>query len=889
MLIFMELQGLRQWRKSARESDKCQAEKRHDLRNRKPRVSGGFRGRRSYPRRRFSPNFQRVRWTESAKRSEKEMENKIGRFEILSELSRSERGCVYKATDSESAQTVALKTVKLELLGDEAAAFMQQVQSEAEAAKALNSPNVAVTYGTGDFDGHFWASLEYIQGNSVATTLGRQEGFSIWDIQDITRQVCQALDHASGHKIAHASLEPAKIMSGWDGTVKILSYGVSTMGAYAVQASGKPAEILYYMSPEQLNGGTLDVRSNLFTLGAILYEMATEQKPFPGDDADQVRQQIREAMPAPPIQVNGKVHPVLSELIMRALAKDPAARYQSGRELVLDLEKCKDAPQKKVETKKVPGAEAPKGLMGAPLKKAVNPVVAKAPEPKKPQEAAPAPAATMAAAAGVGTNAIAKSAPSAESANPQTSSGSLAASGPASAPPPQMTMSAAIAEPEVETPKIAIDPAMAEEAPAAATPGRSFSDMNELPPMKPVFIAPRAPEPPVEEVAPDAAQAAVFKGAGAAEEKPKLQPKEIAKKAAAEINKVPPKFFMYAIAGALGLILLAIVWIAFKIHADNADDDAASAPTASAAPAQTPSPAPVPQAAAPAAPAPTPDATTAPADSSANAAPTAETTEQPQVEVTPRYAKKRHQKTAPIAPSIVPGQLSVTSTPTGAQVQIDGHADPSWLTPYNVTSLPPGSHAVVISKAGYGTETRTLNVTAGSKAMLSVQLAAMQASISVTSTPTGATILMDGKDTGKLTPAQISVDKPGNHTFVLRKQGYLDDTTTQNLQTGQTLRYGPALHALGSADDIRYGGKFKKMFGGGDMANMGSVDIKTQPKGAQVAVNNRILDKYSPVEFYLNPGTYVVDVTLSGYQGIHRVVTVDKGGKVVIDESLQPQ
>jgi len=821
------------------------------------------------------------------------MENRVGRFEILSELSRSERGCVYKATDSESGQTVALKTVKLEYLGNQAAAFMQRVQAEAEAAKALNSPNVAVMYGTGDFDGHFCASLEYIQGNSVYTTLSRQEGFSIWDIQDITRQVCQALDHAIGHKVAHASLEPAKIMSGWDGTVKILSYGVSTMGEYAVEASGKPAEILYYMSPEQLSGGTLDVRSNLFTLGAILYEMATEQKPFPGDDSEQVRQQIRETMPAPPIQMNGKVHPVLSELIMKALAKDPAARYQSGKELVLDLEKCKDSPQKKAETKKMPGAEAPKGLMGAPIKKAqpVTPVVAKAPEAvATPQVAAPAPAtipapATMAAAAGVGASPTAKSVAGLESNSQAPSSTSEETSHTTT---PQMTMSAATAEPEVETPKISIDPAMAESAPAAAAPGRSFSDMNELPPMKPVFIAPKAPEPPAEEAAPaEAAHAAVFKGAAAAEEKPKLQPKEIARKAAEEINKVPPKFFMYAIAGALGFILLAIVWIAFKIHADNADDDATSAPSASSAPAQAAAQRPAPPAVAPAPSA--PDAATTTVDAAANAAPPAETTEQSQVEVTPRYAKKRHQKTVAAAPAIIAGQLSVTSAPAGAQVQIDGHADPSWLTPYNMDSLAPGSHTVVISKAGYGTETRTLSVTAGSKAMLSVQLAAMQASISVTSTPTGAAILMDGKDTGKVTPAQISVDKPGNHTFVLRKQGYLDDSTTQNLQTGQTLRYGPALRALGSADDIKYGGKFKKMFGGGDMASMGGVDIKTQPKGAQVAVNNRILDKYSPVEFYLNPGTYVVDVTLSGYQGIHRVVTVDKGGKVVIDETLQPE
>ena len=82
-------------------------------------------------------------------------------------------------------------------------------------------------------------------------------------------------------------------------------------------------------------------------------------------------------------------------------------------------------------------------------------------------------------------------------------------------------------------------------------------------------------------------------------------------------------------------------------------------------------------------------------------------------------------------------------------------------------------------------------------------------------------------------------------------------------------------------------GKFKKLFGGGDISGMGAVSVKTQPKGAQVAVNNRIVDKFSPVEFHLNPGTYVIDVTMSGYKGIHRVIEVEKGGKIAIDESLE--
>jgi hypothetical protein len=166
---------------------------------------------------------------------------------------------------------------------------------------------------------------------------------------------------------------------------------------------------------------------------------------------------------------------------------------------------------------------------------------------------------------------------------------------------------------------------------------------------------------------------------------------------------------------------------------------------------------------------------------------------------------------------------------------------------------------------------------------LNAQLAA---TVSVTSDPAGAAIWMDGKDTGRVTPAQISVDKPGNHSFTFKKQGYLDESSNANLQVGQTFHLSPSLKALGNTDDIKIGGKFKKLFGGSDTAGMGAVSVKTSPKGAQVAINNRVLDKNSPVELYLDPGNYVLDITLSGFKSIHRVITVEKNGKVAIDESL---
>ena len=94
---------------------------------------------------------------------------------------------------------------------------------------------------------------------------------------------------------------------------------------------------------------------------------------------------------------------------------------------------------------------------------------------------------------------------------------------------------------------------------------------------------------------------------------------------------------------------------------------------------------------------------------------------------------------------------------------------------------------------------------------------------------------MDGKDTGRITPAMVPVDHLGGHTFLVRKQGYLDETATATVQAGQTFQFAPVLHALGNTDDIKMVGKFKKMFGGGETAGMGIVSVKTQPKGAQIA------------------------------------------------------
>jgi hypothetical protein len=833
--------------------------------------------------------------------------SKIGHFEIQSELSKSATGAVYKATDPQSGQTVALKAIQLSAFGESAADLQKCLLEEAETTKVLSNPNLTPVCGAGEFDGQFCAAMEYIQGNSVATMLARKEGFSIWDLLDIGRQVCSGLDHAHSNKVFHYSLEPSKVMCGWDGMVRVLGFGVSSVGKFTAQMPGVPS-ILHYMSPEQIRGEDIDGRSNLYSLGALFYEMVTDRKAFDGEDSGSLRQSIIESAPDPPVQVNPKLHPMLSDLIMKALSKDPSQRYQSGRALLDDLEKCKEskpqaakgapgttkapvvaAPVKAAaETKVAAAAASAKPMVQPPVERKVaapQPPATPRPVAPKPMVAAQQQAAPKAAAAGLGATGGVSSTPNPRGQNPYTAP---RANPPMGAAPPSASMSSVVLDepaeaPSEEAPRITVDPMMAEGAPSQGGGGISFSEMTELPPLKESYSAPPSSPAPAGE--PPAAT--VFRSSDEPE-KPRIQPREVAEKAIKEIKNVPPSLMVYSIAGAAVLILIIAIVLVLHINHLNSEDDLGR--TAAPEPVQsTPSQ--------PAAPAPSPSSSqTAQAQTPESSVP-----DESQVDATPveaqrvparagavaaargRNGKKRFAAAAPV---VVPGQISIDSTPQGAQVQLDGKTDPSWVTPLALSGLTAGQHTVSISKAGFSTDARAIEVASGGKAFVVSHLVQLVATLSVTSTPAGAHILIDGKDTGKLTPAQVSVDK-GQHVVLVRKSGYIDESTSAQFLLAQTVNFSPTLRSLGNVDDIKTVGKMNKLFGGKQAQGMGTISIKTQPKGAQVAINQHMLEKSSPVDVMLDPGNYIVDITLTGYAPIHKVLSVDKGGKAVIDEVMQ--
>jgi len=883
------------------------------------------------------------------------MATMFGRFEIQSELSKSETAFIYKALDAETNQVVALKTQSLEPLGERADAFVETLIAEGESTRDLAGQNIVVLYGAGEIDGQFCAAMEYIQGNSIATMLARKEGFSIWDLLDITRQVCAGLEQAAAKGVTHCSLEPAKILVQWDGLVKLLGYGISNMSLIEAESGKGLGRLMPYCSPEQIRGEAIDLRSNLFTLGTILYEMVVGRQAFDAADPVTLVGRIENEMPASPSAVNPKIQPAVSALIMKALAKDPAERYQSARELVEDLEKCKDngggkktAPEVKkaaaVAVSSVDRAAAASKFVSSaasaakhePSAASVAPKVV-APRAVAPKPAAPIPSVaaepvsrkpvapraaesaaetkTAAAAAGAATTSrgsatefagadfgvssaasvdsnvdtnfdvnIDSDSDSASDPNADPNSGArfisdFELSVPESQAAPSPVLSAAVVEPESEqaSPRVAVDPMMSGSASASASSSRSFSDLEEMPPLKePVFAPPALPDPP--EPLPLRAQVQIYPKL---EEKPKIQPREVAEKAMHQIATIPPRLMLFSILGAVGVISIVALAVFFHVRSEDDGSTAAPRPTKAAHASSTSSstqPAAATQA-------PPPIAKPAPP-----APPIADSQSNLKVrQIEKRNANRRAPAPAP-APVVVTGQALIDSNPQGAQFQVDAKSDPSWVTPYSFAELSPGKHIVSVSKSGYTADIRSLDVVAGSKSSLMIHLAPANALVVVNSTPPAANIVIDGKPTGKVTPAQFAVEK-GSHTVLLRKQGYLDETVTADLGPAQNFQYAPVLRALGNAGDMRTVGKLDHLFGrGGDnAAGMGTILIHTQPKGAQVAINQQIVEKLSPVSVMVGPGNYIVDITLTGFKPVHKVISVDKGGKTPIDEILERQ
>lgn len=268
------------------------------------------------------------------------MPDKIGRYEITGELGKGAMGVVYKAVDPNIGRTVALKTTRVDVLGADMQDLIKRFQNEARAAGVLNHPNIVTIYDAGEDQGVFYIAMEFIPGKTLAQLLAEVRVVSAEQLVNIGTQICAGLDYAHSKGVIHRDIKPPNIMIAPDGTVKIMDFGIAKAGA-SLTHTGEVLGTPNYMSPEQVKGRDLDGRTDLFSTGVILYEMATGERPFNGQNVTTIIYKIIHENPAAPRELDVTVHPGLSQIISKCLAKDPEERYQSGADLAMALKSYK--------------------------------------------------------------------------------------------------------------------------------------------------------------------------------------------------------------------------------------------------------------------------------------------------------------------------------------------------------------------------------------------------------------------------------------------------------------------------------------------------------------------------------------------------------------------
>ena len=267
----------------------------------------------------------------------------LGRYEIVAELGKGAMGVVYRANDPMLNRMVAIKTINTEEAGHEGMAeYEARFYTEAKAAGGLNHPNIIIIYDIGKSGHLVYMAMEYIEGRELRELLAQGQPLAVVQAVDVAAQVAEGLAYAHQHQVVHRDIKPANIMITPQGRAKIADFGIARMRSSETRTQtgvilGSPK----YISPEQVVGKRADHRSDIFSLGIILYECLTGATPFNGEGLSALMYQITNHDPAPPSSANPQVPVMLDYIIAKVLAKSPEARYQSAADFANDLRECK--------------------------------------------------------------------------------------------------------------------------------------------------------------------------------------------------------------------------------------------------------------------------------------------------------------------------------------------------------------------------------------------------------------------------------------------------------------------------------------------------------------------------------------------------------------------
>jgi Protein kinase domain len=264
----------------------------------------------------------------------------FGRYEIVGELGRGAMGVVYKARDPQIDRLVALKTVSLwGQEPDEEKEFRLRFMNEAQAAGRLHHPGIVSVFDVGESPDNRdpYIVLEYVSGESLNRILSREKKLPLKTALQLAEEIADALDYAHGQGVIHRDIKPANILITEAGHAKIADFGIAKLNLAHFTIPGRVLGTPAYMAPEQLSGEGVDGRSDLFSLGVILYAMVTGHSPFQGSSATTVCFKVANREPIAASALDMSLPPQLDAVISRAMAKEPAERYQKGSDFADDL------------------------------------------------------------------------------------------------------------------------------------------------------------------------------------------------------------------------------------------------------------------------------------------------------------------------------------------------------------------------------------------------------------------------------------------------------------------------------------------------------------------------------------------------------------------------
>ena len=692
----------------------------------------------------------------------------VGRYEIIGELGRGAMGVVYKAKDPTIGRTVALKTMRIDVHGLDAAEMMRRFQNEARAAGVLSHPNIVTIYDAGEQDGVFYIAMEFIEGTTLHEMLHEQHILVTEDVIQYSRQICKGLDYAHSHGIVHRDVKPANIMITANGTVKIMDFGIAKAGG-SMTSTGQVLGTPNYMSPEQVKGRPLDGRSDLFSFGVILYEMLTGEKPFVGQNVTTIIYKIVNENPIAPRDLDVTVHPGLSSIVTKALAKTPEDRYQSGAELVRDLENFK--------------------IVGEPMH---------------------------------ATSKMSKR-------HSATRNGA----------------------PELAHEKTLVLPVK-----SVNGSGSARGTMQSL--RQPASMKRTVP----------------FRLPALA-----IHP-----------NRKNVLIAAVSMIVMLGSAMGSYAYIHTRSKMRQLQADMKARPAVqqqlplSQPGRQTQAPAPI----------------VSPPKSANEDVIARDTTvkfiKTPKVALVklpapPSLLKTQKATTSPNQVYTQHSELQFNSKPQGAKVEIDGWSEPNWVTPFTASHLAAGYHTIAFTKSGFLPKTQAAESMAGKSIQVFAELSPAVSTLVITSNPAGANIWLDGKDTGKITPEQLTVET-GPHRVLVRKAGFKDAVADENVSEGQTLSFSPVLLSVNQqTENLGNGSLLRRMFGAEASVpeGKGLVHVRTDPEGATIIVDGRRAPRKSNARWPADPGVYSILLQMDGYKPVQRNIRVEQGKTANLDEILEKQ